>query len=48
MQEEEWRLDPDRCGPPEVAQELVRDEVGDGAGDKAAVERPGQLGISRG
>ena len=48
MQEEERRLDPDRCGPPEVPHEFVRDEVSDGAGDKAAVERAGKLGISRG
>ena len=48
MQQEERRLDHDRRGPSEVPHEVVRDDVGDGAGHEAAVEHAGELGSPRG
>ena len=48
MQQEERRLDQERRGPSEVPHEVVRDDVGDGAGHEAAVKRVRQLGGPRG
>ena len=48
MQQEERRLDQERRGPSEVPHEVVSDDLGDGAGHEAAVERVREFGIPRG
>ena len=47
MQQEERRLDQECRGPSEVPHEVVCDDVGDGAGHEAAVERVRKFGIPR-